>query len=124
MGQRNVDRRPSKLGESSRGPSMKTKLRRTIRPRKNLNLPPSNRARVLVSGKRLVRCFLGGEADRNVLRRKRLRGEIGELSFCEKPGEHSIAIRRVHPLDAHDIYCVDAETQDHERVDDTSSATS
>jgi hypothetical protein len=52
------------LFEALTGWTMQAKFGCTVAPCENLDVAPSNAARELVPGERLVRCLLRGQADR------------------------------------------------------------
>src|SRR6185503_3154283 len=108
-----MDRLAAELRESLRGAAVKAKHRRAILARYDLHVSPTDPARQLVAGERLVGRLLRGQANGEMLRGRDLVGDVRELVAGEQPIQHALPKLRVHAFDPVDLHGVDADAGDH-----------
>src|SRR4029079_15675376 len=104
--------------------AVEPQFRRSVAARQHLDVPPSDTAGQLVAGKRLIGRLLGGQSDREVLCRLQLGRQVFQLLRAKEPLQHAVAFVSVHASDAVDVYRVAAQPDDHDRVAESSAASS
>src|SRR4029078_7186840 len=114
----------AELFEALESRAVQPQLRRAVAARQHLDVPPSDAARELVAGKRLIGRLFGGQSDREVLRRLQLGRQILQLVRTKEPLQHPVALVGVHASDAVYVDGVDAKPDDHDRVAESSAASS